>query len=66
MVLSRGFQSLRGKWIDCPSEHKDQIYPVPDIPAQDQDKDYLEWPLPPMKWRLRLKMFMDQLRILKI
>ncbi|MCI5900953.1 MAG: DUF362 domain-containing protein [Blautia sp.] len=66
MVLSRGFQSLRGKWIDCPSEHKDQIYPVPDIPAQDQEKDYLEWPLPPMTWRLRLKMFMDQLRILKL
>lgn len=66
MVLSRGVSCLRGRWIDCPSEHKDQIYPIPELSLEDQAKDYLSWPLPPMDWPTRWKMLMDQLRIIKL
>lgn len=65
MVFSRAFSSLRGKWIDCPSEHKDQIYPVPEIPKESQNLNYIPWPLPKMSWSMRLKLFKDQISILK-
>lgn len=66
MVGSRAISCLRGKWIDCPSEHKDEIYPIPKIPEQLKDRDYIAWPLPPMKWKTRIRMFKDQIRILKL
>ncbi len=66
MVLSRSLSCLRGKWIDCPSVHKDQIYPVPEIPEESRDKDYLPWPLPKMDPATRLKLVKDQFRILKL
>lgn len=66
MVASRAFSCLRGRWIDCPSEHKDQIYSIPEIPVQDRDKDYIEWPLPEMDWSMRLRLFKEQIAILKL
>lgn len=66
MVASRAWSCLRGRWIDCPSEHKDQIYPVPEVPAESQKLDYIPWPLPRMDWHMRMRLFLDQLRILKL
>lgn len=66
MVLTRAFLCLEGKWVDCPSEHRDQIYPIPELTPEEQALDYLPWPLPPMDWRTRFRMLMDQLRILKL
>lgn len=66
MVLSRGISCLRGRWIDCPSQHKDQIYPIPPLSQEDQAKDYILWPLPAMDWNTRWHMFLDQMRILKL
>jgi len=66
MILSRSISSLRGKWIDCPSKHVDEIYPVPEIAKEDQDSDYIPWPLPKMSWSLRLKLVKDQLKMLKL
>ena len=66
MVASRAWSCLRGRWIDCPSEHKDQIYPVPEIPAESQNLDYIPWPLPRMNRSMRMRLFKDQLRILKL
>ena len=66
MVGSRALSCLRGKWIDCPSEHKDQIYPIPKLSKENQQKDYIYWPLPKMKWQTRIRMFKDQIRILKL
>lgn len=60
MVCSRAWKSLRGKWVDCPSEHKDQIYPIPEIPEDKKDLDYIYWPLPKMNMKTRLKLFCDQ------
>ena len=66
MVGSRAISCLRGKWIDCPSEHKDKIYPIPEIPEESKNLDYILWPLPKMDWKTRIKMFKDQLNILKL
>lgn len=66
MVMTRAWKSLLGKWVDCPSKHIDQIYPVPEIAEEDKDKDYIEWPLPRMDWKMRKKMIRDQLMIMKL
>ena len=66
MVVKRAWYCLRGKWIDCPSEHKDQIYPVPPIPDDKKNLDYFPWPLPKMNLKMRLKLFKDQWKILKM
>lgn len=66
MVLSRSISCLRGKWIDGPSVHKDQIYPVPPIPEESKDKDYIPWPLPKMDLATRIKLVKDQIHILKL
>lgn len=66
MVLVRTVKSLRGIWIDCPSRHKDKIYPVPKIRPEYKDKDFIPWKLPPMKWSDRKKLAGDQIKILKL
>lgn len=66
MVASRAWSCLRGRWIDCPSEHKDQIYPIPEIPEESQQLNYIPWALPKMDWHMRMRLFWDQLRILKL
>lgn len=65
MVASRSISCLRGEWIDCPSEHKDKIYPIPKLSLEQQHCDSVPWPLPPMDWKIRIKMIKDQLRMLK-
>ena len=66
MVISRAWKSLQGKWVDCPSRHVDQIYPVPEISKDRKDLDYIEWPLPKMDWKTRKKMIKDQFAIMKL
>lgn len=66
MVMSRAWKSLLGKWVDCPSQHVDQIYPVPEIPQDQKEKDYIEWPLPKMDWKTRKKLIKDQFQIMKL
>lgn len=66
MVLHRCFLTLCGKWVDCPSEHKDQIYPIPDLPREQQSAPYVEWPLEKMNRKTKCKLIKDQFRILKL
>lgn len=66
MVGSRAISCLRGKWIDCPSEHKNKIYPIPRLSEEQMKKDYIPWPLPSMDWHTRMKLFKDQIGILKL
>ena len=66
MVGSRAILSLRGKWVDCPSEHKDQIYPIPKLSVTQMKNDYIPWPLPPMDIKTRLKLCKDQLKMFKL
>ncbi len=66
MVLSRVGSSLAGKWVDCPSEHKDQIYQIPEILEAQKELDYIYWPLPAMNWKTRLKIAGDQFAMAKV
>lgn len=66
MAASRLLSSLRGRWIDCPSRHIDQIYPIPTLSKEDQELDYLPWPLPKMNPAMRMKLAKDQLTILRL
>lgn len=66
MVFTRTMKCLRGVWIDCPSRHEAKIYPVPKIRPEYQDRDFLAWKLPPMKWKDKKKLAADQLKILKL
>lgn len=66
MVGSRIWSSLCGKWIDCPSEHMDKIYPIPQLSKEEMEKDYILWPLPPMDFKTRMKLVKDQLKIMKL
>ncbi|MDD4376732.1 MAG: DUF362 domain-containing protein [Eubacteriales bacterium] len=66
MVGNRSIKSLNGKWVDCPSSHIDQIYPVPKVNSDDAEKDFIPWPLPKMDFKTRIKLVSDQLSMLKL
>lgn len=66
MVLHRVLLSLGGKWVDCPSQHMNCIYPVPAIPDSQKSLNYIEWPLPSMNFKTKMKMVKDQFSILKM
>ena len=66
MIGSRALSSLQGKWVDCPSEHKDQIYPIPKLSEDQIVNDYIPWPLPKMDLKTRLKLCKDQLKMFKL
>lgn len=61
MVFTRIWLSLRGKWVDCPSQHKDEIYAVPELLPEKAQMNYIEWPLPKMNFKMRMKLAGDQL-----
>ncbi len=66
MVLCRAVLSLRGKWVDCPSQHIDKIYPIPKLTDARKKENYIEWPLPKMDVKTRLKLMKDQFGIMKL
>lgn len=66
VVLKRSYLIAIGHWVDCPSEHIDKIYEVPDLSDTDMQKDFLEWPLPKMSWQLKWRLIKNQFGILKI
>lgn len=66
MVFKRVLLSVQGRWIDCPSQHENRIYPIPELTDEQQKLDYIPWPLPKMTWKTRLKFIKDQLAILKL
>lgn len=66
MVLCRAVLSLRGKWVDCPSQHINKIYPIPKLTSAQKKQNYIEWPLPKMSPAMRWKLICDQFRILKL
>lgn len=66
MVLCRAALSLRGKWVDCPSQHVNKIYPIPKLTSAQKKENYIEWPLPKMSIQMRIKLIKDQFRIMKL
>ncbi len=47
-VLARRRHIRKGRYIDCPRCHEDRIFGLPELSPEDSEKDYVEWPLPPM------------------
>lgn len=66
VVLKRSWHILNNRWVDCPSEHVDKIYEIPGLSEEDMRKDYIEWPLPKMSWKLKWQLIKNQFGILKI
>lgn len=63
MVGERMLATLKGKYVDCPSQHLDQIYPIPELSQEDAEKDYIFWPLPEMDGAMKRKLLLDNLKI---
>lgn len=53
-----------GRWVDCPHSHEDKIFDLPQLSAEDKEKDYIEWPLPPMSREEKRRQLRDQLKII--
>lgn len=66
VVLKRSWHILNNRWVDCPSEHIDKIYEIPQLDKNDIEKDFIEWPLPEMTWKVKWQLIKNQLGILKI
>ncbi|MFI3237704.1 MAG: DUF362 domain-containing protein [Lachnospiraceae bacterium] len=65
-VFKRSYHILMNRWVDCPSEHEDKIYGIPELSEVDLQRDYIEWPLPKMSWKLKWKLIKNQFSILKL
>ncbi|MCQ2553888.1 MAG: DUF362 domain-containing protein [Clostridia bacterium] len=63
MIGERIIATLKGKYVDCPSEHIDKIYGIPDLSEADAAKDYIYWPLPKMNGKTKSKLIKDNLKI---
>lgn len=66
VVWKRSILTAKGKWVDCPSEHVDKIYPILEVSDEEKQKDFIAWPLPKMDWKMRWKLIKNQLSILKM
>lgn len=63
IICDRIISTMKGEYVDIPSDHTDKIFPIPEIEEQDEVKDYIFWPLPKMDGATKLKLIKDSLRI---
>lgn len=47
-VLVRKKHIAAGRYVDCPSTHEDRVFGLPFLKPEDEQKDFIRWPLPPM------------------
>ncbi|MEN6564539.1 MAG: DUF362 domain-containing protein [Christensenella sp.] len=47
-VLVRKKHIAAGRYVDCPSTHEDRVFGLPILKPEDEQKDFIRWPLPPM------------------
>lgn len=66
MVAKRCFHIIRGRWVDCQNQHEDKIYSIPELSIEESQKDFIDWPLPKMSAKMKLRAIKDQLSILKM
>lgn len=63
-VISLAIETLRtyfikrkliksGQWVDCKEEAIDKIYEIPELDSSEEEKDYIEWPLPELSGELK-------------
>lgn len=63
MIAERIWHTVKGEYVDCPSEHQNRIYPIPQLSSSDAQKDYIFWPLPPMDKETKKKLIKDNIKI---
>lgn len=63
VICERIISTLKGEYVDIPSDHTDKIFPIPDVSKQDEAKDYIFWPIPKMDGATKIKLIKDSLKI---
>ena len=47
-VLARKRHIAKGRYVDCPRAHEDRVFGLPVLSAEDEERDFIPWALPPM------------------
>ena len=63
-VLTRIRHIRRGRYVDCPRMHKNEIYPIPQLSEEENKKDFILAPLPPMTISQKRKEVRSQWQII--
>lgn len=64
-VLVRKRHIAAGRHVDCPSTHEDRVFGLPILIPQDEKKDFIPWPLPPMTAKEKALQLKSQWEIVK-
>lgn len=64
-VLARKRHIAAGRYVDCPTTHEDRIYGLPILTPEDEKKDFIPWPLPPMTVKEKAEQLKNQWDIVK-
>ncbi len=64
-VLVRKRHIAAGRHVDCPSTHEDRVFGLPILTPQDEKKDFIPWPLPPMTAKEKALQLKSQWEIVK-
>ena len=62
-IVHRGKWLLQGKAVDVPRAHEDKIFELPPLTPADAQKDYIEWPIPPLTVKQKVDGFKDMLNL---
>jgi len=64
-VLVRKKHIAAGRYVDCPSSHEDRMFGLPILSPEDEKKDFIQWPLPPMTAKEKALQLKSQWEIVK-
>lgn len=64
-VLVRKEHIAAGRYVDCPSTHEDRVFGLPILTPEDEQKDFIRWPLPPMTAKEKAAQLKSQWDIVK-
>ncbi|MEN6636712.1 MAG: DUF362 domain-containing protein [Clostridiaceae bacterium] len=64
-VLVRKEHIAAGRYVDCPTTHEDRVFGLPILSPEDEKKDFIAWPLPPMTAREKAIQLKSQWDIVK-
>ena len=64
-VLVRKKHIAAGRYVDCPTTHEDRVFGLPILSPEEEKKDFIPWPLPPMTAREKAIQLKSQWDIVK-
>ena len=62
-IYHRGKWILKGKAVDVPRAHEDKIFEIPALSAEDAQKDYISWPIPPLTTQQKIDGIKDMVNL---